>query len=512
MLLEIINSKCNGELNNLRLRSAILGKQKRTLALEFSYPVALTHEQKEFIRQVSIANFPTSFELSINFAKDYMDCEIAKKTLHNLLEENFHSLFLRINSNLITAVLVKEEIHLTLTVDEEVGDIANAMDFENKMQQMLNSFTVTKIIFKLDITQSTFDINQTIAEMEARQDLQLQNLLSSPSRTVELDERSEFIGGQIDGTPKYILDIDKPENKATICGKVGKIWSKTLENSTMYKFELRDFTGQIPCVFFAKDGNADRFATVFEGDELLVSGKVELSSYSGLLEFKVFKINKCKIGKQDALPILGKPVNEKYLIIQPVDYFEAIQTKYFAEAEEKTPKAFLGKSFVVFDVETTGIKVLQNKIIEIGAVKVVDGQIVQTFSTLINPECSISVEITALTGITNEMLVGKPTIGQVMCDFFKFCEGSTLVAHNADFDMSFLLYFAKPCGYIFNHEVLDTIAIAKKYYSAAENRRQEPGNFKLSTLSAHLNITNTDAHRALADALATAKVFLKLYA
>lgn len=511
ILLKLINEKCGGGLESLRLRYALLDRQKRILSLEFSHPESLSKQQQQMIRQVVTDNVPNSLVTSITFVKDYIDKEIAIKALTGLMEENFHSIFSLVEEKQIVYTESSGMSELVLQLSKETSDVVAAMNFEEKIQEMLNSFTSKELIFKVEVSESSFDKEKNIKEIEAAQKLELQRVLSGPSRTIELEERREFIGEVITADPMYILDINKPENKATICGKVMKIWSKTLPNSTLFKFDLRDFTGQIPCVFFAKDGNVGKFSTVCVGDELLINGKIELSAYNGMLEFKAFKINKCKIGSQSVMPQIGKEANEEYLLIVPQD-FQIEEQMLFEKKEENLPENFKGKSYVVFDFETTGIKVLQNKIIEIGAVKIENGKITKTFSTLINPECSISIEITALTGITNAMLENKPTIGQVMCDFYKFCEGSTLVAHHAEFDMGFLLYYAKPCGYAFTNEVLDTIAIAKKFYSESENRKNEPSNYKLSTLTQHLEVENTDAHRALADAIAAAKIFLKLYA
>ena len=95
--------------------------------------------------------------------------------------------------------------------------------------------------------------------------------------------------------------------------------------------------------------------------------------------------------------------------------------------------------FVVFDLETTGFSALVDKVIEIGAVKIKDGEIVDRFSTFVNPKVPISFRIENLTGISDQMVMSSGTIEDILPDFLKFCEGCVMVAHNAEFDMSFII-------------------------------------------------------------------------
>ena len=103
--------------------------------------------------------------------------------------------------------------------------------------------------------------------------------------------------------------------------------------------------------------------------------------------------------------------------------------------------------YIVFDLETTGLSNASERIIEIGAVKVENGQIIDSFDTFVDPEKAISPEITRLTSITNEMVAGAPTESAALAQFFHFCDGCDIfVAHNADFDMGFLRTAIRRCG------------------------------------------------------------------
>ena len=162
----------------------------------------------------------------------------------------------------------------------------------------------------------------------------------------------------------------------------------------------------------------------------------------------------------------------------------------------------LDDTYVVFDLETTGFSPEKNKIIEIGAVKVVEGKITDRFSQFVNPEVPIPYEIEELTSIRDDMVMDAPKIEEVLPKFMKFCEGAVMVAHNADFDMSFIKKNCELQGLPCEHTVIDTVALAR-YLLPQLNR------FKLDTIAKVLNIVLANHHRAVDDAGCTAEIFVK---
>lgn len=160
------------------------------------------------------------------------------------------------------------------------------------------------------------------------------------------------------------------------------------------------------------------------------------------------------------------------------------------------------KSFVAFDVETTGFSATANRIIEIGAVKVENGKIIAEFSQLINPGTPISQRIAEITGIAMDMLAGMPAIDETLPRFLEFCKGYTLVAHNAKFDMSFLSANVKRLGLPNNCTAIDTLGICRKLFPKLENHR-------LGTVANYLDVELRNHHRATDDAKAVAHIFLQ---
>jgi DNA polymerase-3 subunit epsilon len=158
--------------------------------------------------------------------------------------------------------------------------------------------------------------------------------------------------------------------------------------------------------------------------------------------------------------------------------------------------------YVVFDVETTGSAAGKGgAITEFGALKLVGGEVVDQYSTLVNPGRPIDPFVVRLTGITDRMVADAPSISEVMPRFEEFVEGCVLVGHNVQFDCSFVT--AARGGVKLPNEVLDTLKLA---------RRLVPGlrRYRLSALVNHFGVRQAPNHRALADAAATAEVFKRL--
>jgi len=162
----------------------------------------------------------------------------------------------------------------------------------------------------------------------------------------------------------------------------------------------------------------------------------------------------------------------------------------------------LDDSFVVFDIETTGFSPVNNRIIEIGAVKVSDGKVVDRFSTFVNPRTPIPFEIEKLTGIRDDMVSDAPLIEEVLPRFLRFCDGCVLVAHNANFDMSFIMENSRRQGLPTEYTYVDTVGIARVLLP-------NQSKHTLDAVAKTLNISLENHHRAVDDAECTAWIFVK---
>ncbi len=157
-------------------------------------------------------------------------------------------------------------------------------------------------------------------------------------------------------------------------------------------------------------------------------------------------------------------------------------------------------TFCVFDLETTGISFRTEKITEIGIMKIKNGEVIDTFSSFVNPEKPIPMKVQEITNITDDMVKDAPTIEEILPKILEFFGDSVLVAHNADFDTGFLRYNCEKLGLPFDYTYLDTLRLAKDLFPDYKK-------YKLGIIAENLGIKVEVAHRALDDVDTTVKVF-----
>ena len=159
---------------------------------------------------------------------------------------------------------------------------------------------------------------------------------------------------------------------------------------------------------------------------------------------------------------------------------------------------------VCFDIETTGLKVTQEAITEIGAVRLRNGEIVETFQTFVDPERRLTPEIIGLTGITDDMLRGAPKLKDALMAFLAFAGGAPLAAHNAEFDISFIRAGCRKCSIPFEPTYIDTLILA-------QNLLPGLGKYKLDIVAEHLQLPQFNHHRASDDAVPVAQMLTKFF-
>lgn len=196
----------------------------------------------------------------------------------------------------------------------------------------------------------------------------------------------------------------------------------------------------------------------------------------------------------------GYPTTQEIVDAAPIKVIYGVEGYLTQDVE---PFEEIPDTYCVFDLETTGFNPKLEKITEIAVCKVRNGEIIDEFSTFVNPEKSIPKNVQELTHITDDMVKDAPTIEEILPKFLEFTKDTILVAHNAKFDISFISHFAKELKLEFKPKVMDTLVIARELYTSVENH-------KLGTLAEFLGITLEGAHRAINDTRATAKVFLRM--
>ena len=352
-----------------------------------------------------------------------------------------------------------------------------------------------------------------------------------------------------------IEKIDGQIGEVTIHGKVLAVDKKELRSGrTIVMFDISDFTDTITVKMFAKEGMVEEIENAVKAGTFIrlkgmtiidkFDGELTIGSVTGIKKSEDFTVSRmdnslekrvelhCHTkmsdmdGVSDVKDIIKRAKKWGMPAIAVTDH-GCVQA--FTEANHSVDRdedfkilygveGYLvddmkelvingqGQSFddtyIVFDIETTGFSPIKDRIIEIGAVKVTDGKIVDKFSTFINPDVPIPFEIEKLTGINDSMVMDAPMIDKALPEFLEFCEGSAVVAHNAGFDTSFIAQNAKLLGLSYNPTIVDTVSLARLLLPNL-NR------FKLDTVAKALKISLENHHRAVDDAGATAEIFVK---
>ena len=352
-----------------------------------------------------------------------------------------------------------------------------------------------------------------------------------------------------------IEKIDGPIGEVVIRGKILSVDTREIRNEkTIIIFSVTDFTDTIVLKIFAKNDDVPELLKEISGGKFVrVKGVATIDKFDSELTIgSIVGIKKCADfttvrmdtsvekrielhchtkmsdmdGVSDVKDIVKRAMKWGHKAIAITDHGDV---QAFPDANHTVPsdsdfkviygvEAYLvddlkgmvtdsqnqdlDADYVVFDLETTGFSPETNRIIEIGAVKVQNGKIVDKFSTFVNPQVPIPFRIEQLTSINDSMVIDAPVIADILPEFMKFCEGCVMVAHNADFDMSFIKKNCQRLDIPCKPTIVDTVALARVLLPNL-NR------FKLDTVAKALGVSLENHHRAVDDAGCTAEIFVK---
>ena len=372
------------------------------------------------------------------------------------------------------------------------------------------------------------------------------------------DDPDVIYGRDVEGEPMEIEQITGEIGGVTIRGQVLSFEARELRIAkTLLIFNITDFTDTITVKMFVKNEQADELKGIIkEGAFFKLSGVTTIDRYDSQLsignvtgmkkipDFREKRVDTypekrvelhchTKMSDMDGVSEVsailkrakewGHPAlaitdhgavqafpDANHTISRNDDFkviygMEAYLVDDLKEIAVNTQGQSVHDSFVVFDLETTGFSCVQNQIIEIGAVKVIDGKITDRFSTFVNPKVPIPFRIEELTSINDEMVMSAPTIETILPQFMEFCEGCIMVAHNASFDMSFIEENCRRLGLPCEKTVVDTVSMARVLLP-------QLNRFKLDTVAKALGVSLENHHRAVDDAGCTAEIFEKFIA
>ncbi len=491
----------------LKLKDAIYTEKTNACVVNFLYNpelFSITDDKRQFIidKLTELVGNYVNFE--INFIRCPLDKRAIASHTYTTLINNFPAVSKNFSLEDIMVEIDNMTVNLTLKLSNSVYDYAVGVNRESLVAEKLKDsfladFNVNFIKKEDEIVAKNY-IESNIELMESIKPREEKTIFN-------LTEITNIIGNNDYSVAIDYSTITSPIENVVICGDIISIqkrnytkhYTKNKETKDIervfYSFAIKNDNKIIYCSIFPKQADEAKGDLIEVGMSVCCYGSFR--EYNNKLNFTATTIGRCvynKVQKQTG----NKSVNDEYHTVFPTKYIDYEQADLFMQDD----KVFEG-SFVVFDIETTGLEADKDSIIEIGACKIQDGKIIELFSTFVNPERHIPSEITDLTGIDDNMVKDAPTINYVLPDFYKFCYGSTMVAHNIAFDISFIHNAGKKYSYNFDNPTMDTMIMSREKLKGLKN-------YKLGTVVEKLGVILDNAHRAINDATATAKVFIKL--
>lgn len=480
-------------LKNARLNSIEIDREAQKITYNFICDRMVSEEVRDrLLKVVSQMTLPAFTEVSVVVKKIVSNDELINNAIYKYLKDNFTSISIFLKPTDVISTCVGNTVKYVLRLTKDGVEYVNVNGTIRKLNEYLSKN------FCADFAGSTEEkeVEETISLIS--EEVYATELKKIEHRSIKVEDVVVIDDDTIGDIATYIEDATSGE--ITLCGTITDIAERETKNGKpFFIIKIDDTTGKIGGVYFSKKGTLSRIKDLKVGDAIIARGSI--GDYKGMQSLTYDKINRCTFPKDFVKKERYKnkaPAHYKLVFPEPASTIK--MNSVFDDLE--IPEELLNDTYVVFDIETTGLDLMNNGITEIGAVKIVKGKIVEQFQTLIKPDYAISEDNIAITGITPEMVKDSPKIGSVIPDFMKFIEGSIIVAHNAEFDCKFIKRFAGAEEYEVNNKVLDTMEMTRKYLPFLKRA-------DLATLAEHFGII-FHHHRALSDAYATAEAFIEL--
>lgn len=496
----LIEKEFGDKYSFLKLLDVIYNKETRQCLITFLYPENKTFDEKdkELIINFVKSKLELNAKIILKFRKSFLDDELIERNFFAVLKTEYPSIYALSKNNLE----IKKDfnnVNIKFNLEKNSAEFINEDEFKNKLKALLESKFCCDFLIELE------KIETGLLEIKNIKNEYKGNIFSQKTPRYEVQFIKKIFGGEICNKPEFIKNIKGEKNSVILAGKIENFEKKSYESKKpktkgqtkhYYSFELNDTLGKIDVKYFTPKSNEKKMDALKNGDQVLILG--DIRSFNNKLSLYIKEISLCKLPEKIEIPFVFSNEYEK---IKPENYTVLTQANLFKKQAQYNEVVY-SNCYVVFDVETTGLEYEVDEIIEIGAVKIQDGKIISKFATLIKPKNPIPAHITLINNITDVMVVNSPQIDVVIRDFYRFSRGAKMVGYNVAFDQKFIQKAAKNQGLYFDNEFIDVLPIARS--------KLKLSRYKLTDVVKRLQIDLEGAHRALADSLATAEVFLEL--
>lgn len=453
---------------------------------------------------------------------------------------------------------------ITLKLLDSIGlDLARKRNIDDWIRRFFEERFARRFQVRLAVDEASSEEYKRFAQRVVEEERSvIQEMMTAVEAEPELPDTPEgelklMIGYEIKEPPVPLKDIQEEEKKVTVQGVIFGLEKKELRNgNTLFEYKLTDFTDSLMIKSFARNKEDLKILNLLaDGKWIRARGKVEYDRFMATPELVMIPSDLTEVV---APPERMDDAEEKRVelhlhttmsamdAVTPVDAYIKTAAKWghkaiaitdhgnvqaFPEANKAAKKygikviygmeanvvndavpvvtnptdmPIADATYVVFDIETTGLSVINNKIIELAGVKMRDGKVIDKFETFINPHEKIPYHISQLTHITDDMVAGAPELADMLPKFIDFVGDAVLVAHNARFDMGFIQEACKRQGLPpLPNPVLDTLELARLQYPALKNHR-------LNTLAEKFKVALDNHHRAVDDSAALGHVLFHM--
>ena len=512
------------------------------------------------INEKIIENIRNNIIDNLPFIED-IEFDIYKKE-NKSIDELWEDVILKVSKKYPSSFSFLKSCTVTFYDDYINVKAFNEMTYEflktNKINDLISEIydqeyeKTVKIEF--DFYEKNEDILNKIAEEDVKlvEEKMLNNKEESKQTNEILSSRSHkvLLGKEIFEQPIYLEQINQETVDAIIEGTIFSLEFKEIKNKFLAIFDITDYTSSITAKTFLNEEKYNIIKnSITIGSFIRLRGTVIYDKYENdlIINIKDLQISEQKQrmdlceekrvelhvhtqmssmdGVSSATALIQRAASWGHKAIAITDHAVVQAYPEAMEASRKNKiKVLYGvegylvddgipivsgyseysfdDEFVVFDIETTGLSNVNDKIIEIGAVKIRNNKIVDRFETFINPQIPIPAFITKLTSINDNMVKDAPTIDKIIPEFMDFIQDAVLVAHNANFDVNFIKSKANQLNINVKNAVIDTLELSRHLYKNLKN-------YKLDTVAEYLEVSLKNHHRAVDDAQATAEIFMK---
>lgn len=524
---EELKKEFGDKYNFLQVYSVVFSKSENLTTITFLFDEKvkeITDEQREELQNFFSHKLELFSSLKLKFRKSFLDEDLIAKETLKILQSAFKSSVGEICESDIS-VQKDDVIRISISAPNLVATSLEDRGADKFLETALSKEFIAKFAVKIVVCENKVIDVRVLEERERLAPrMYMQNRVVT--KRYEVGDVFMMFGQEITPKPEFIKNISGEKLSVILSGVISNFQKKhyikkkekakgeNAKESSYYTFTLTDSSGRMNCTYFSSLTNEKKMDKLADDTRVIIVGDVQ--KFNNNFTCYIRSLGLCN--EKLTLPSKDESMADSndYDEIDPdfsQDYISAEYNfvrpyveKHQANIFDKKPtysSYIMDNEFVVYDFETTGLDTNTCEIIEIGAVKIKGGEIVDVFQTLIKPQNTIPDIITQVTNISNDMVASSPSIKIVMPAFYDFCKGCILGGYNsANFDDKILAVQSRKLGIEFDNQTTDVILLARSKMASS--------NYKLSTVVKNLGIVLIGAHRALNDALATAKVLLKL--